>query len=174
MPRQTKPLPTQAYLHERVHYDPATGLFTWLRHSSKAKCWNTRFAGKRAGGRAVDGRYRDIRIDDISYYEHRIVWVYMTGDMDGARQVDHRDLDGTNNKWNNLRPATSSQNVANGPGRSVTGCSKGTYRRGRKFAARIMVNYENIYLGLFPTMAQAHEAYCVAAEKHFGEFARVA
>lgn len=172
--KETKPLPTQAYLHERLDYDPETGIFRWLSHSSKAKCWNSRFAGKRAGGRAVAGRYRDISIDDVAYYEHRVAWVYMTGDVDEACRVDHRDLDGTNNKWCNLRPATNSQNVANTHGRSVIGCSKGTYFAGDKFAARITVDYQCIYLGVFTTMSEAHQAYCAAAEKHFGEFARAA
>ena len=64
-------------------------------------------------------------IDGAVYYEHRLAWVYMKGDDQPMPRIDHRDLDGTNNAWDNLRAATGSQNMANSVRRSALGLAKG-------------------------------------------------
>jgi hypothetical protein len=40
--------------------------------------------------------------------------------------------------------------------------------------ASIKANGKRIFLGLFLTAEEAHDAYCAAAKKYFGEFARAA
>lgn len=85
---------------------------------------------------------------------------------------DHIDQNKLNNKRNNLRLCTGSQNLSN-KGRIKTNTSgyKGVCSSGRKWMAQITVNYKNIYLGTFPTKELAAFAYNEAAIKHFGEFA---
>lgn len=98
----------------------------------------------------------------------------MTGDWP-PDDVDHRDLNKANNKWTNLRLATRSQNVANGARRTDNRSGfKGVTRRGNKWEARIRAGGLLHYLGLFETTEAAHEAYCAAAAKLHGEFARAA
>jgi hypothetical protein len=80
-----------------------------------------------------------------------------------------------NNRRNNLRIATTSQNNHNAVVRidSITGC-KGVqwYPRYDKWVARIQVNGQRINLGYFISKEEAKQAYDVAALKYHGEFAR--
>lgn len=57
----------------------------------------------------------------------------------------------------------------------MTDLPKGVYQQGRKFVAKIRVNYVALHLGTFDTPEEAHHAYCRAAQKHFDpEFWRAA
>jgi hypothetical protein len=49
--------------------------------------------------------------------EHRAIWLYMTGELPD-REIDHIDLNKTNNRWSNLRLATHGQNSSNRPAQS--------------------------------------------------------
>ena len=93
----------------------------------------------------------------------------------GKPTIDHRDADATNNRWNNLRRATRSQNSANRrrPRHNTSGY-KGVYlcRKSGKWCAHIGWNGRTIHLGRFTTPQEAHDAYLKAARKLFGEFAR--
>ena len=68
-----------------------------------------------------------------------------------------------------------SQNIANSK-RRINNKSgfKGTWlhKASGLYAAQVTVNYTPHHLGYFKTPEEAHAAYCEAAEKHFGEFAR--
>jgi hypothetical protein len=44
-------------------------------------------------------------------------------------------------------------------------------KHGKKWQARIQVDKKTIHLGAFSTPEEAHQAYCDAAFKYFGEFA---
>lgn len=89
--------------------------------------------------------------------------------------VDHIDNNPLNDRRENLRPAT---NISNGQNRkvnsnSVSGFKGVTWRAGRnRWLARITVNKRTVYLGLFKNPEDAYKAYCDAATKYFGEFAR--
>jgi hypothetical protein len=90
--------------------------------------------------------------------------------------VDHRDHDGLNNRRDNLRWATPSQNLQNarkGPNTSshYKGVSFDKSRRSCPWHAAIKAAgvYRNI--GRFTTEEEAAFAYDVAALRHFGEFA---
>jgi hypothetical protein len=89
--------------------------------------------------------------------------------------VDHINGDTLDNRKANLRLCTNAENVRNAKKKSGVHSSayKGvcTNKHG-KWVAQITVNYKNHYLGTFETEEQAHSAYCEAATKHFGEFAR--
>jgi hypothetical protein len=97
-------------------------------------------------------------------------------DVPSGLESEHKNLNGFDNRRENLRVATRSQNLAN---RSKTqGCSsryKGvTWQANRgKWKAQIRVDKEYIYLGLFTDERKAAEAYNAAAVRRFGEFARV-
>lgn len=85
-------------------------------------------------------------------------------------EVDHKDRDPSNNRRDNLRPATHIQNQANSRGSSRTGF-KGVYPNKDRFAAAITVNYSKVHLGTFDTPEEAHMAYMEAAAHYRGDFA---
>jgi len=67
--------------------------------------------GAPAGSVNGDGRLW-IRVDCKRYLAHRLAWLYMTGDWP-ADQIDHRDMDRSNNAFSNLRECSYSQNKMN-------------------------------------------------------------
>lgn len=105
---------SQEYLKSIINYDPIEGTFTWLpREGSSA--FNAKLAGKDAGYRHPSG-YTYIKLtlecgSQKAFGAHRLAYLYMEGYI--PTKVDHKDLDKSNNKWMNLRAATSVQNAAN-------------------------------------------------------------
>lgn len=160
---------TQARLREVLNYDPETGVFTWKISKSGGHIKSGRLAGS-----ANSKGYIQIKFEGVSYKAHRLAWLYMTGRWP-AEEIDHEDLDKGNNRWSNLREATQSQQVANRPVlKSSRSGLKGIRlcKHSGKWWARIRVQNKRVSLGCFDTPEAAHAAYCRAAVKHFGEFAR--
>jgi len=89
------------------------------------------------------------------------------------KQVDHINGNGLDNRVCNLRVASNGQNQANKK-TSIKNKSgfKGVTFLGKKFKSQIKYNGVVIYLGIFKTPEEAHEAYKQAAIKYHGEFAR--
>lgn len=98
-------------------------------------------------------------------YMHRVILGLETGDK---REVDHKNGIGLDNRKENIRIATRSQNSAN---KKPTGKFKGAHKNGERWRAQITVNYKKIHLGYFDTVEEAAKAYDDAAKEHFGEFA---
>lgn len=159
---------TQERLKEVLHYDPETGLFTWLVRPGK---FSRKRVGDVAGYSRPDDGYVEIKIDGKSYYGHRLAFLYMTGSFP-EHDGEHKNTNGSDNRWKNLRPATRSQNLGNTNVKrnSATGIKGvGVHHTGR-FYARF--RYKN--LGVFDTAELASAAYSKAANDYFGEFARTA
>lgn len=159
---------TADWLKGRLHYDPLTGQFKWLVNVARRSP-----AGSVAGTFEARGYIR-ISIEGRKYLAHRLAWLYMTGEWP-KNQIDHRDLNASNNAWSNLREATHGQNIANqGARKNNLSGWKGIYFRHkrRKWRAAIYIESRKVDLGLFACPAAAHLAYLLAAVRHFGEFAR--
>ena len=154
-------------LRKALSYDPETGLFTWLVTSRNG------WVGKTAGC-LKKNRHIAIKLDGKHYQAHRLAWLYMTGVWPDSI-IDHEDLDGSNNRWRNLRVATQSQNRCNTlkPLKNNSGF-KGVswYKRTNSWRAQIGIGGRKIALGFFDTPEAAHAAYCKAAAIHHKDFAR--
>ncbi len=92
-------------LKEVFTYEPDTGLF------KRNYSGNGYSKGAVAGCVGRRG-YIQINVDKVQYRANRLAWFYMTGEFPSLI-VDHIDGNPSNNKWDNLRLATSSQNVMN-------------------------------------------------------------
>lgn len=159
-------------LKEIIHYDPETGQFTWLIDHKRVRSGD--LAGSNLHDRDGNPVYRAIMIDGHSQKSHRLAWFYMTGAWPIVL-IDHRDRDGLNNRWTNLREATHSQNLQNKKRhRSNISGFKGVSPHGYRWRARIQDGKRRINLGTYATPDEAHSAYLLAAKKQFGEFARAA
>ena len=159
---------TQDELKRILHYDPETGAFTWLirKNSYGAKMQ----PGAPAGSVNAYG-YLVIGIEGRRYFANRLVWLYMTGEWP-EDEVDHENRVPDDNRWENLRPATSSQQKMNtGMRKDNTSGVRGVRRKRSRWVANIGVNKTNIYLGLFDTLEAAAEARRAAELRYFGEFA---
>lgn len=87
------------------------------------------------------------------------------------RWVDHRNGNRLDNRKENLRLATPSQNGGNKKPNWNKKLPKGVCARKDKFIARIVVRRKEICLGTYKTAEEAEQVYKLAAEKYFGEFA---
>ncbi len=97
----------------------------------------------------------------------------MTGEWP-ENEVDHEDLDKSNDRWANLRLATHAQNQTNSrPRRHNRAGLKGvSIAKGGRYQAKISVNGKTVHLGHFDTAVSAHSAYCEAARNQHPEFFR--
>ena len=160
-----KPLPSQARLKELLDYEPHTGALVRIASSRRTDC-----VGKPAGNNA---RYSRIDIDGERYAAHRLIWMWVTGEDPGKLEIDHIDRDRHNNRWENLRLATVSQNRINCGNKSRSGLPKGVKKNKGRFGARLTVDGVVHWLGTFDTPEEAHQAYKAAATDLHGEFASV-
>ncbi len=142
-----------------LHYDPDTGIFTWLVRTS-----NRISAGSAAGSLMQNG-YICISIDSRRYLAHRLAWFYMTGEWPNI--IDHEDRTPINNRWNNLRDGGQTENMLNKSIQSnnTTGF-QGVTRNGKGFMARITKRGKTTHIGSFPTAEEAHKAYQIEKMKH--------
>lgn len=154
-------------LKKLLHYDCITGVFRWRVSRGRAR------VGAVAGKVCPDGYVR-VGIYGRSYAASNLAWLYMTGSWP-KHEVDHRDLSRSNDAWKNLRPATRAQNEHNqGAQKNNKLGLKGVRRFRTKYRAQIGHEGKTIHLGTFDTPGEAHEAYCLAASRLHGEFARTA
>lgn len=167
---------TAKYLRSILDYDAPTGIFRWKYRADQMDRVNKRFAGKITGA-GKPTRYGHIRIDDQLYRAHRLAWLWMTGEWP-KDEIDHKDLDRGNNRWDNLREATGTQNAVNqGKRTDNTSGFKGVCHRPQRrgqWTAQIKIGPKIRYIGIYNCPVAAHLAYVVEANKAYGEFARAA
>jgi hypothetical protein len=159
---KAKPLPSIDRVRELLDYNPLTGEFFWRVSVNN----NGARAGDKAGS-SLNGRYWSINIDRQPCLAHRLAWLLSHGEDPGDLDVEHKDEDKMNNRLDNLRLATRSQNKANQ--RKSKGYSLCT-TTGR-WLAKITVAGKHLHLGRFDTEEEARQAYVSAKLYHFGEFA---
>jgi hypothetical protein len=157
---------TAERLRTLLHYDPLTGVWTWLVSRGKAKARSV------AGCVNSDG-YIIIGIDGRIYFAHRLAVLFMTGQWP-VSIVDHENLVKSDNRWKNLRPATYQQNNVNVGVRNANALGvKGVcLKPSGKFEASIRINGKLKYLGLHTTATAASATFAKAAKDNWGEFSR--
>ena len=163
----TKSLPPLHEIQEWLRYDPKTGKFFWVKLSGKKMT-----PGKEAGWNS--NGYIIVTVRDRRVPAHRLAWLFAYGKDPGHSNIDHINLDRSDNRICNLRLATQQQNMCNLRKRlGTTSTYKGVswYKRHCKWQAQIRVDGQNIYLGCYDNELDAHLAYCAAATRLHGEFA---
>ena len=157
--------PSQERLRELFDYDPDQGLL--IRKDKRFR--------KRDGIHSARN-YQRTTIDYVSYVHHRLVWIWHNGDP-GQMVVDHINRDRHDDRIENLRLATHSENRrSSGMFRTNTSGYKGvTFEKNRcRWKAYIYLNNKRKHLGMFPTKEEAAAAYQRAAAEMHGAFAGAA
>jgi hypothetical protein len=163
-----QPHPSPEELLDIFEYRSDGSLLWRANRSSRAR------AGCRAGSAHKSG-YRHIKIGSKNLKEHRIVWIMHFGPIPDGYELDHIDLNRSNNKISNLRLATRSQNRANARVQRDNSLGiKGVhfFKPDRKYVAQLRHQGRRIFLGQFRTAEEAGAAYEAAAKKYHGKFAR--
>lgn len=164
--RPDRPAITQSRLKELLHYDPETGVFT--RRVSRS---GGGLAGSVAGTVGRDG-YSRIQYAGRQYLAHRLAFLYMTGEFP-AESVDHINRDRSDNRWGNLRPASTVENLRNkSPYSNNSSGFRGVSldKRLKKWKSYGAANGKLVYLGMFLTAEEAAATSRAWRDEHYGEF----
>lgn len=158
---------TTKRLREVISYNPDSGIFTW-----KVKRPG-RFTGPGEIAGSLKVRYRFITIDCVTYRAHRLALFYMTGrwPKDG---IDHINGNGYDNRWINLREATTLENLFNSRKRSDnTSGIKGVYWAAltKRWVANICSSRKTKNLASFANKNDAAICYNYNAAYLRGQFA---
>lgn len=147
-----------AVLASLVWYEPETGAFT-------------RLGGTPIGTRHCKG-YVSIKLGGYECLAHRLAW-YMTHG-EAPDEIDHKNRGRSDNRIDNLRPATRSQNGCNrGPQANSTSGVSGVARNRQDTAwqAYIKLSGKRKHLGTFRDFGEAVAARKEAEAAMFGSFA---
>jgi hypothetical protein len=153
---------TKEYLHQLFDYNEGQLYWKVDRGTNKMK-------GKRAG--CLYKGYIRIRLHDVKYGEHQLVWLYHHGEM--PQQIDHINNDGRDNRIENLRIATPLQNNQNATIRKdnttgIKGVCKG-YKD--KWQVHVRINGKKHYFGSYDDIEFAELVAIEARNKYHGIFA---
>ena len=158
-------------LREAFSYDPKTGIMTWKKvpwAPARIKV----LLGKKAGYNSPN-KYAMVKIQQRLYRVHRIIWAVVTGKWP-KEYIDHKNSDPYDNRWDNLREATHTENNLN---RVRTENASGFrrvlwHKKNKNWMAVIKHKGKSRHLGSFPTREEAYMVACSAAKALQGEFAR--
>lgn len=154
---------TQSELKSVLRYNPETGVFIWVKKSSR----NIKY-GQVAGSRHGNG-YVCIGLNGKIHKAHRLAWLFVNGYLP-EQDIDHINGVKYDNRIVNLREVSQSCNTKNcGNLASNKSGVKGVYwnRAGGKWRAQITVMGKKYELGSY---GDFDEAVCVrlAAEQCLG------
>ena len=113
----------------------------------------------------VNEGYARTTIKGKTFYLHKLL---------NSEYKDHKNGNTLDNRRNNLRAATHSQNSYNQKlAKNNTSGYKGVFKDKNRWRAAIMVNDSTVSLGSFKCKEQAALNYDMAAKKYFGKFAKL-
>jgi len=160
------PMPPYDELSRHLSYDPFTGAGTWLLSIGTVK-------GGKTAGRTDPKGYIRIQYKRKFYKAHRLFWFLQTGHDPGELTIDHIDGNKSNNKFSNLRLATTHQQKFNITRRldNSSGHRGVAFREDKqKYVARIQIDNKSLHLGYYETFKQAVAARQAKEIELFGEF----
>ena len=165
-----KPTLSLAEAQEWFYCDFSTGTLFWKKSSKSI----TKDA---VAGTIKSHGYRIVNFKRKSYPVHRIIWLLHSGVDPYPYFIDHINGVKHDNRVENLRLATPAQNTRNQKLHPLnTSGHKGVsyIKRTGKWDARIKKDYVQYCLGVYSTKEEAYAAYCEAARRLHGDFAREA
>lgn len=156
---------TQTTLKEWLHYEPNTGVFTWLKQPTASVP-----VGSIAGWQHHD--YCKICLLSTHYPAHRLAWLYVYGVLPD-KSLDHINGDKSDNRISNLRMATCSENGINrtAPANNSSGYKGVSWQtKVQAWVAAITKDGKHVYAGQANSPEEAHILYCKKGLELFGEY----
>jgi len=150
---------TQERVRELFDYDAENGILLKILKNGKQAVGNKP---------TLNGRCGQVEIDGKCYRTHRLIWFWHYGEWPDG-EIDHKDRNPMNNRIENLRVVSKSENQHNhGLHRNNTSGYPGVswHKNAKKYKAQICINNKHIYLGLFTTPEEAFLAYQCAKIKY--------
>ena len=127
--------------------------------------------GLETGYVAGDG-YKRTKINQKLYGTHQIIFLMFYGYL--PKQIDHINRDRLDNRIENLRAATNSQNQHNKsiPKNNTSGIQGVTWnKRAKKWYVQLMFNKKPMYFGVYKDLELAELVITEARRKYHGDFA---
>lgn len=159
---------TQEIVKSKVSYNPDTGEFSRIAYVRNQMKGNSKVGFIDPLG------YYYTKLNNIKIGLHRLAFLYMEGYL--PDMVDHIDGNPSNNKWDNLRVCTATQNQYNTKinSNNTTGVKGVSYRKGhaKPYVARITVNKVRLNIGKYETLKEAKQALEYRRDLYHKEFAR--
>ena len=160
--------PDISVIRSRLRYDPAAGKFYMLKSAGRRK------SGYQAGYADRLG-YIKVCVNGRWMMAHRLAWLFINGQWPDG-EIDHINGDPSDNRIENLRECSRSQNVSNAKFNSLnTTGFRGVSRIKRKtvpdrYQATVRKDGVTHYIGTFATPEEAHAEYIKAAVSVHGEY----
>lgn len=149
-------------MDEALGYDASTGCFMW-----KVDCGAAR-AGQKAGRVQADG-YLMIGFKGKKVLAHRLAWFFVHGSWPHG-EIDHIDGDKANNRIDNLRIVSRSQNMQNMKVARKDNQSGFlgvvSPKKGSRYLAQLIVGGRRVFRKSFGSAEEAHAAYLEAKRRH--------
>jgi len=92
-------------------FDYVDGQLFWKNRLDMPQKWNTKWAGEKAG--TISNDRKTVGVNNKRFQFHRIVWVIFNGEIPPNTQIDHINGNALDNRIENLRLATHSENARN-------------------------------------------------------------
>ena len=153
---------------ESLSYEHETGWLTWVKKASDKTA-----VGSRAGWQRSPNGYRQVGFMGETIYEHRLVWLIVTGAFPEF-QIDHRNGIKDDNRFANLRAASSTQNLANiGAKRDNTSGAKNVHwcNTRKRWIVKVKRSGRTHYVGAYVDYAVAVAAAAASRLQVHGDFA---
>ena len=150
-------------LRELLEYFPETGIFRWRVSRQRVR------VGSIAGCLNGDG-YLTIMVDGKKHRAHRLAWLYVHGTWP-KDQIDHINRDRADNRIENLREATPTENNRNQNKRydNTSGHVGVSWSKAaQKWVAQIRHLGKKIHLGFFTEKEDAIAARAAAEIELWG------
>ena len=176
-----KPLPSPEVLRQLLRYEPETGKLFWrergaeffndsgkITAETRSLQWNSRYAGTEAFKIKKENEYLRGQVFKVDMYAHRVIWALTYNEWPDG-DIDHINGNRTDNRINNLRDVSRSENLKNQKrgSRNTSGAIGVSWCRMRGlWRARLFVDGREIEVGVFADFDAAVAARQLANKQY--------
>lgn len=166
---------THTTASEAFSYNPKTGILSWnkerpeyhFKRSKDKKTWEKQFGGKVAGS-SHSGGYLTVWVFGKHQFAHRIIWLILYGYLP-THEIDHIDGCRQNNRAENLREVSHTDNARNASQRkdNKSGVSGVHWSKtANKWVVQIRDHGKARHVGFFERLEDAAVARKTANQKY--------